>query len=185
MHTEYTRLMSLALDHEASQDELQRLRAHLQDCPACAAVWSQWRALDRRLAAAPQVAPPASLAGQVLQRLAERELRQRRTRWVGSGLLLTWLVAFLLGSAGIWAAVDWIAAHPQQIAAALSGLAYFLSGVTWLARQLAMFLGELGAPRLAAGAGLFTTLTCLLAVMWLYVMGHNRPWVRSAGFAPR
>ncbi len=185
MHTEFTRLMSLALDQEASSEEARRLRTHLQVCPACAATWAGWQTIDRRLAAAPQVAPPVSLVALVTQRIAAHELRRRRTRWVGSGLLLTWLLAFTLGLAIVVGIASWVAGYPEQIATVLSGIAHFLSSVTWLLHALAAFLSELGAPRLAAGVGLFVTLTCALAVVWLWVMGRSQLWTRSPTLARR
>lgn len=185
MHTEFTQLMSLALDDEASPDEVRRLRSHLSVCPACASLWAQWQAVDRRLAAAPSVAPPVSLVSRVSQSIAERELRRRRTRWVGSGLFLVWLLVFALGLTVIFGVADWFVGHPQQIAAILSALAHFLSVATWLLREFVAFLADLGAPRVAAGVGLFVTLTCTLAVIWLWIMGRSQRWLRSPLLAGR
>ncbi len=179
MHSEFTQIMSLALDDEAGPDEVRRLHAHLRACPACAAQWAQWQILDRRLAAAPTMAPPASLVGAVAQRIAAHDLRRRRTRWVGSGLVLTWLLVFVLGLAGVVGAASWVTGQPQQIATVLSALAHFLGGVTWLFHALAAFLSELGAPRLAAGGGVFVTFTCVLAVMWLWAVGRSHTWVNA------
>lgn len=177
MHTKFTQLMSLVLDKEASPDEAHCLQEHLRDCPACAQVWVRWQTLDRRLSAAPQVAPAVSLVSLVSARLAERELRRRRTWWVGSGLLLTWLLVFVVVLAGVVLASNWVTGRPQLVADLLSGLANFFSGAIWLLRAAARFLG---APRLAAGAGLFTMLTCGLAVMWLWLMERShRSWASA------
>lgn len=178
MHTEFTRLMSLALDNEASQTDLRRLHAHLETCPVCATTWAQWRVVDGRLAAAPLVVPAKSLAPLVSQRLAERALRRRRTRWVGAGLLLVWLSVFALVFVAISVLVGWVMGHPQQVAELLALVAGFLSGGVWLLRVLAGFIEQLGAPRLAAVTGLIATLTCGLGVIWLWVMGHRHSLTR-------
>ncbi len=179
MHTEFTKLMSAALDHEADPDELARLQAHLHECPACAAAWAQWRAFDRRLSAAPLAAPPASLAAPVLRRLAEYELRRRQKQWVGGGLLVTWLLAFGLALVGVLAVSGWVASHPQQVAGILSGFAELFTRAIWLLRLLAGFLQGVNVPLVAASLGVFASLACVLAAIWLYLFGRSRNWLRA------
>ncbi len=83
MHSEYTLLMSLALDDEAGAADLARLHAHLATCAECRKVWARWQEMDRRFQAEPLVTAPVDLAHQVAARLEERELQRRRAALAG------------------------------------------------------------------------------------------------------
>jgi len=179
MHGDYTLLMSLALDGEATPAEESRLQEHLRTCTACAAIWDRWQILDRRLATAPLVAPPADLVAKVMAQVDERELRRRRARWFGSGLLVSWLGVILLGLAVTATLVILGTRYPQLVRTALAGAFEVIDGIGWLLIGLTTCASNLGAPAIAASVGLLATLTCILGMLWLWIMGHNR--TRAAG----
>ena len=52
-----------------------------------------------------------------------------------------------------------------------SGALQFVNSVSWLLIGLVTFLRGLGAPAIAAGVGVWATLTCMLGMAWLWVMG--------------
>ncbi len=180
MHAEYTLLMSLTLDGETTAAESHRLQEHLRACGGCAALWERWQAMDRRLAAAPLVTPPADLVDKVAARLEAHELRRRRARWLGSGLLASWLAVVLFGLAAVAILTIWGTRHPAEARMALVGTLRLVDGVSWLLIGLVTRVGELGAPTVAAGFGMVATLTCALGMLWLWVMGRSQIWLRRS-----
>jgi predicted anti-sigma-YlaC factor YlaD len=180
MHAEYTLLMSVALDGQATDAETHRLREHLRSCADCAALWERWQVMDRRLAAAPLVAPPEDLVDKVAARLEAHELRRRRARWLGSGLLASWLAVLLFGLAAAATLTIWGARHPAEVRMALVEMLRLVDGVSWLLIGLVTRVGRLGAPTVAAGFGMVATLTCALGMLWLWVMGRSQIWLRRS-----
>lgn len=180
MHDEYTLLMSLALDEEATAAETHRLREHLRACGECAALWERWQALDRRLSVAPLAAPPAHLAAKVAARLEAHELRRRQAWRFGSGLLASWLTVVALGVAAVALLVIWGTHYPAAARAALAGPLRLVEGISWLVVSLLVWVGRLGAPTVAAGFGIVATLTCALGMLWLWVMGRSQIWLRRS-----
>lgn len=176
MHADYTLLMSLVLDGEATHAEEGRMREHLRACGACAGTWARWQAMDRRLAAAPFVAPSVDLVDRVMAQVEARELRRRRVRWMGSGLLVGWLGVALVGLAVIAALIILGTRHPNEARSVFSAALQLFNGASWLLIGLVTFVGRLGAPAVAAGAGLLATLTCVLGMLWLWVIGRSHTW---------
>jgi predicted anti-sigma-YlaC factor YlaD len=176
MHADYTLLMSLVLDDEATPTEEGRLREHLRACGACAGVWTRWQAMDYRLAAVPFVAPPANLVDTVMAQVEARELRRRRARWLGSGLLVSWLAVALISLGIIATLVVLGTRHPGEAKMVFSGALQFLTGMSWLLIGLVTFMRGLGAPAIAAGVGVWATLTCMLGMAWLWVIGRSHIW---------
>ena len=174
MHADYTMLMSVVLDSEATADEMQRLREHLRACAACASVWERWQAADRRLGAAPRVAPAPTFTESVMARIAAQSLRQRRARWLGSGLLGAWLVGSLSGLAVIGALVYWGSQYQGQASGAFFAALKGVDSATWILLDLLRLMGGVDAPALAAGVGLLATLTCLLGMLWLWLVGRGQ-----------
>ncbi|MCX6031688.1 MAG: anti-sigma factor [Chloroflexi bacterium] len=180
MHENYTALMSLLLDREATAAEERELRTHLATCPACALTWDRWRVLDRRLTNAPLLAPPVGFTDRVLARLHERRQRSTWQKWLGSGLVLLWGVLFC----GFWLAVAgliwWGLRHPLEAALVLSTAAQLVSGVSWVLRSVGTVVSSVGTGTLALGVGLSGCLTGCLALLWVWVVGRSRSWVRAA-----
>lgn len=173
MHTDYTTLMSLALDGEATSTEMQRLREHLRTCAACTRVWERWQVVDRQLDAAPFVAPAFNLVDSVMARIEAHEIKRRRTRSFGAALLLSWLVVTVLVLGLCGTLVYWGTHNPQQASGAFFFLLKGVSGATWLSFSFLRLMGGVGAPTLAAVVGLLATLTCLLGMLWLWVVTRS------------
>ena len=175
MHSDYTLLMSAALDDETTPDEMQRLREHLRTCVGCAGIWERWQAVDRRLDAAPQVAPASDFTAAVMARVEAQALKQKRTRRLGSGLIVTLLLASLLGLAAFGGLLYWGAQNPNQISGVFFAIMKGAGMGVWILLGMLRFLGGIGAPTLAAGIGLLATATCLFSMLWLWVIGrgHN------------
>ena len=87
-HTQYTELMSLILDGEATPGQQGMLRKHLLECPDCASVWTAWKAFDAGFKEAPMLAPSPDLALRVAARIEERSRWRTWTHWLGASLLI-------------------------------------------------------------------------------------------------
>lgn len=172
MHVEYTELMSLVLDGEATAQQVTALHTHTAVCSACAQTWGQWQALDTQLSAAPLLSPAPGLTDRVLARLEERRHRRFWPGWLGAGLFVTWIaIAFtvllmLLG--GIW----WGVTHPLQASVVLSASTHLLSGFIWLVRGVETGLTGTGLS-LWVGLGVCATGVVLLASLWVWLVSHR------------
>ncbi len=177
MHSEYTELMSLALDHEADAAQMAALHAHLKGCAGCAATWARWQAVDARFRAAPMLDAPPQFAERVLARLATRRRGWSWRGWFGAGLFVTWLaivgVILLALLAGVW----WGITHPLEASLALSAGTRLLSSVLWPVRSAGVILTSTGLS-LQAGVAAYLGLTCLLLGAWAWLVirtnGLNR-----------
>lgn len=174
-HTDYTMLMSLVLDDEATAAEAARLREHLVECDICARTWQRWQELDRRFTLAPLQPAPIDFAAAVAVRLDQRMAEQARRRWFMLGLALSCLVAMLFTVLAFGLASGW---HWQLLSdggpwsAAWTGIAS-IGG--WMYRILAEFVTRLGTPTVAAGAGALLCLVCGLATVWLWMVARLSP----------
>jgi anti-sigma factor RsiW len=174
MHAEYTMLMSVALDDEATPAEQQRLRDHLRTCTACAGVWERWQAVDRRLDAAPLMIPAPSFVGTVMARIEAQALEPKRARWLNSRLVVIMLVAGLLFALALTGLLlYWGAQNPAQVSNVFFAALRGAGTATWVFLGFLRLMGGVGAPTLAAGVGLLATLTCLLSMLWLWVIGRG------------
>jgi anti-sigma factor RsiW len=178
MHTDYTMLMSLVLDEAASPDEEHRLLEHLRTCTACANIWERWQGVDRRLAAAPLVIPAVDLTDKVMASIAVRE-RDGRARRLSSGLVIGLLAASLMGLAAVSVLIFWGIQNPQQASGTFFAVLKGVNAATWILLGLLRAIGYIGAPTLAAGVGLLATATCLLSMLWLWVVGRSRILMRK------
>ncbi len=98
MHEDYTMLISLVLDGEATPAEQDQLEKHLRECATCGMLWENWRAMDRLLATAPSVSAPPGLLESLLARIAVHEARQARRRWMALGAAAAFIIlAILMG----------------------------------------------------------------------------------------
>jgi len=174
-HPEYTMLMSLVLDDEATAAEELRLRAHVATCESCARTWQRWQELDRRFMAAPVLPAPIDFSAVVAARLDERLVEHSRRRWFVLGLSLSWVVALLAGIALLGIANGWVLPllpDSGPLYAAWSGLA---SMGGWIVRAAVSFVEQTGTPTLAAGAGVLLCVTCALATVWLWMVARLTP----------
>lgn len=174
-HDEYTLLMSLVLDDEATATESRALREHLATCDACAGTWQRWQELDRRFTLAPMVPAPVDFSPAIAARLDQRAEALRRRRWFVFGLALSWIAAMLITAVVVGLASGWhlqVLSTGGAVAAAWAGV----SGVgEWLFRGLAGLVEQEGTPTVAAGVGALLCMTCGLATVWLWMVARLVP----------
>ncbi len=174
MHDEYTLMMSLVLDREATPAEAQQLQEHLRTCRSCAATWQRWQIWDRRLVVTPPLTAPIGLVERMAARLDFVELRARRKRWFGRALL-----AGSLGFGGAaalwgWLALTWFHASTAPLTGWVSVVAQWIGALLLLSRGAWVAISSLGAPTLAGAVGLLACVTCVLAVSWLRLVPRWR-----------
>jgi predicted anti-sigma-YlaC factor YlaD len=172
MHSDYTMLMSVALDGEATPDELERLREHVRTCAGCAGIWERWQVVDRRFDAAPPMTPAFNFADAVIARIEARSLKRQRTRRYAAGLVALALAVSLLGLVTIAGLLYWGAQNPSQVSGVFFAALRGVGTATWIFLGFLRLMGGVGAPTLAAWVGLLATLTCLLSMLWLWVVGR-------------
>lgn len=174
-HSDYTLLMSLVLDDEASETEARSLREHLAACDTCARTWQRFQELDRRFALAPLLPAPVDFSVAVAARLDQRMEEHRRRRWFMLGLALSGLAAMLITVFAFGLANGW---HVQLLSASGS-LSAAWAGVSsiagWLYRAGAGLVERTGTPTVAAAAGALLCMTCGLATVWLWMVARLTP----------
>jgi anti-sigma factor RsiW len=161
------------LDDEATPDELQRLREHVRTCAACAGIWERWQVVDRRFDAAPLVTAAPNFADAVMARIEARSLKRRQTRRYATGLVALLLAVLLLGLATIGGLLYWGAQNSAQVSGVFFAALRGVGTATWIFLGFLRLMGGVGAPTLAAWGGLLATLTCLLSMLWLWVVGRS------------
>lgn len=87
-------LMDEVVDDHADSEREAALLAHVADCAACRAEWEVLQQVDRLLAAAPSVSPPAEFTSMVMARLARR--RPAHNPWAGALALFAGTIALSL-----------------------------------------------------------------------------------------
>jgi predicted anti-sigma-YlaC factor YlaD len=90
----YQEQMSLWLDSQLTQSEVQRIEAHTATCPTCRATLDALSRVDRLLTLAPMMAPAPDFTARFQTRLVAR--RRRRRTWVGLLILTLATLAILL-----------------------------------------------------------------------------------------
>ncbi len=95
-HEEISQQISLALDGALSLEEERQLRAHLQECPACATLWEEMRGVSGLFERPPLLAPPPLLAARVMRRIERRERWRAWMRRLAVSLLVLILLAMVL-----------------------------------------------------------------------------------------
>lgn len=179
MHKYYTRLMSLALDDEATAAQKADLQRHLATCRACATTWAHWQVLDARLASVPRLASPPDFVTQVVARLEERRLRQRRRRWIGLGVLVAWGGIALASGLFLAGLLLWGLLHPLEGSLFATWGARLLSNLFRLFDVFYGCLGLVAGPFLGLGAAFCVILTIGLALLWVWVVSHSGRWPRE------
>ncbi len=174
-HTDFTMLMSLVLDDEATEAEARSLREHLANCDGCARTWQRWQELDRRLAIAQMMPVPVDFSVAIAARLDQRIEEHRRRRWFMFGLAISSLVAVFFAVLAFGLANGW----PMQLLPTSGPVSAGWEGVliigSWLFRALAGFVERMGTPTVAAGAGALICVTCGLATVWLWMVARLSP----------
>jgi anti-sigma factor RsiW len=174
-HTDFTMLMSLVLDDEATEAEARALREHLAGCDLCARTWQRWQELDRRLAVAPMVAVPVDFSAAVRARLDQRMAEQQRRHWFMLGLALSSIAAMFIAVLAIGLANGWTVQLLPSTGPLSAGLEGVLSIGGWLFRVVTSFVERMGTPTVAAAAGALLCVTCGLATVWLWMVARLSP----------
>ncbi|MGE5602679.1 MAG: zf-HC2 domain-containing protein [Nitrososphaerales archaeon] len=174
-HTDFTVLMSLVLDDEATEAEARALREHLAGCDACARTWQRWQELDRRLAVAPMAPAPVDFSVAVAARLDQRMAEEQRRRWFMLGLALSSIASMAVAVLALGLVTGWPIQLLPQSGPVSAGLEGVLSIGGWLFRVLASFVERMGTPTVAAGAGALLCVTCALATVWLWMVARLSP----------
>jgi anti-sigma factor RsiW len=172
MHSQYTELMSLILDDEASAEQTAEMHAHLATCQACAATWARWRAMDAHFRRAPMLAPSHDLADQVLARLKTRSQRRFWKGWLGVGIFLAWIAMAGAVVAALAGVIWWGISHPLQAGVTLSAATQLVSSFLWPVRGAAAALTSAGLP-LGYGIAGYFGVTCALLALWVWVVARR------------
>lgn len=173
-------LMSLKLDGEASQEQVEVLEEHLRSCSQCRRSWESVRGLSTVLRSTPMARPSRSLVDAVMQRIENSNAIPVKEQPSPVLLVVIALGALLLVATGnlvligvAWG-VAWIGlpiAPPAQVTSA-----------AWSFVSIARLLGTVGwefAVRMA-GSGQETVLTTMaavglaLAALWAHVVKNYR-----------
>lgn len=91
-HDNYQRMMSLRLDGILTPADQATLDRHLDECPACMAMWQAMSGLDAMFGQTAMVSPPPDFSARVMTRV---QARRAGRRWPETILWLT-LIALLL-----------------------------------------------------------------------------------------
>lgn len=174
-HSDYSLLMSLVLDDEATETEARSLREHLAACDTCARTWQRFQELDRRFELAPVMPVPVDFSVAVTVRLDQRMEEQRRRRWFMLGLAFSWLAAMLVAVLAFGVANGWhlqLLPDSGSLSAAWAGVSSIWG---WLYRSGAGLVERTGTPTVAAAAGALLCVTCGLATIWLWMVARLAP----------
>jgi anti-sigma factor RsiW len=174
-HSDFTLLMSLVLDDEATDAEAKALREHLAGCDACAHTWQRWQELDRRFMLAPVAPAPVDFSAAVAARLDQRVEEVRRRRLFIFGLAASWTVAVLGVVLALSLANGWYVQLLSGSGALSAGWAAMASIGEWVYRLLVDLVARAGTPTVAAGAGAVLIMTCGLATLWLWMVARLSP----------
>jgi anti-sigma factor RsiW len=175
MHEDYTLLMSLVLDHEATTDEEDLLYEHLEGCPDCARTWSQWRSNDELFRHEPPLIPPDTLLAGVMGAIERSVRKPANPWWYASGLLLLWSVLAASLVTAVLVCALWGVEHPQQISSAVTSAAQVLGALVLLSRQFASILRAAGESAVALAVTGYVGLTLGLGLICLRVIKVSKP----------
>ena len=96
---DYQEQMSLWIDDQLTQNEIQEIEVHTATCLTCRASLEALKRLDRLLRAAPLVSPAPGFSNRFQARLATRQ-RRRRT-WAGLLTLTLAALVLLMGAVAV------------------------------------------------------------------------------------
>ena len=167
---EFDWLMSLALDDLLDANDRARFDALLADFPPLAESWGEWRALDRRLEAAPHVMPAPGFVARFEARLAADALREQQRVWalmagavvvaLAVGALVTiGLGNFVLTSYGAWFGIQ---LHNLTFAAATLA--------QWTQSLQATLEAVVNTPQARTLGFIYAGLACVVAVFGVQLM---------------
>jgi predicted anti-sigma-YlaC factor YlaD len=171
----FTEALSLWIDGQLGESEVQQMETHMSACCSCRAVSNVLRHVDRVLVTAPMVSPMPGFAARFQSRLAAR--RNRRRTLMGLIVLVLATTFLMMATSGtlifsgleMWQGVSTGDLIGQGVRIVLSfGMAvatcFNIALVVWRALEQAMshpvFMG-------------YAVVTALLAAAWAWVVGSR------------
>ncbi|MCW5937196.1 MAG: zf-HC2 domain-containing protein [Fimbriimonadaceae bacterium] len=115
------KLASAYLDHELAGSESLAVRAHLADCPVCAAEVEQTAAVCRQLAALSPVDPSKELPVRLRSAIASETRRRKTSNWAFGGALAAAAAAGAIGAVWLYRASGSEAESPASRTVAVEG----------------------------------------------------------------
>ena len=167
--------ISLWIEGQLGEDEVQEMETHLSACRSCRAVSDALRHVDRVLVAAPMVSPMPGFAGRFQSRLAAR--RNRRRTLMGLIVLGLATASLMMATSGIlifsglemWQEMPTGDLIGQGVSMVMSlgktaATCFNIALVVWRALEQAInhpvFMG-------------YAMMTALLAAAWAWVVGSR------------
>lgn len=171
----YREQMSLWIDDQLNQDQIQRIEAHVAVCPACRATLDAFQQVDRLFSSIPMMSPVPGFSARFQVRLAAR--RRRRRTWAGLATLIVATLALLGGTSilialsglALWGSLTTSGMLTQMISLLLDlgkAVAASLSLVWLILRALAQGLRH---PVFIA----YVVATAVLLVVWSQIAMHR------------
>ena len=157
--------------HDLSPTEAAKLESHLRECSACRALAAGWAEAERRLEAAPLLAPEAGFAERWQATLAVREVAQRRWQaWLVLGLSLAGALALavLLG----WQALSSLLS-PAHAAVGLLQVMVWVAAAVAAAQEVGLVLVRSLAALVPPGLWIALVVgAAALISLWLITMSR-------------
>jgi predicted anti-sigma-YlaC factor YlaD len=167
----YQERMSLWIDSQLTEDEIQQIEVHTAACASCRASLDALRRLDRLLGAAPMMQPVPGFAGRFQARLDTR--RRRRRTWAGLLVLTLATLVLLLGAMALLA-TSGLALWGNLAITGLTGL------LLDLGKAMVVFLNLAWLILSALARGLrhpifiaYVAATVILIAAWTQVITHR------------
>ncbi len=161
--------MALAIDGGVSDQEWDRLQAHIQMCQACAQTWLMLQQVDRVLRTAPVVEPPPDFARRAAR--AAVEANRRCQNLLGGVVLLigSTLLALLMAATVILARPDFVLVFfaPGGVVQWQRTVRILFEGALLLGRMVWALVGVWQSVLLGPFFWLLVAMMALAGVAWL------------------
>ena len=118
--------------------------------------------------------PSPGFAGTVMAQIEAQSLKPQQARSLNARLVVILLAAgLLLALALTGLLLYWGAQNSAQVSSVFFTALRGVGTATWILLGVLRLMGGVGAPTLAAAVGLLATLTCLLSMLWLWVVSRG------------
>ena len=171
----YQEQMSLWMDDQLAQQEVQQLEAHAAVCSSCRIALDTLRRVDQMLTSAPMMSPAPGFANRFQDRMVTR--RRRSRTWAGiitlmlATLLLSLSAITLLGISGLalWEGLSFSMSLSQSV-----GLLLDLGKMAVVAGKLAwLILGALAQGLQHPAFIAYTLATAALIAIWTQIITRH------------
>jgi anti-sigma factor RsiW len=171
----YQEQMSLWMDDQLAQQEVQQLEAHAAACSSCRTALDALRRMDRLLTSAPMMSPPPGFTNRFQAKMVTRQRRSRT--WAGiitlmlATLLLSLSAIALLGISGLalWEGLSFSMSPSQSVSLLLE-----LGRVAVVAGKLVwLILGALAQGLRHPAFIAYTLATAALIAIWTQIVTRH------------